>query len=491
MAPAESAPASTPSSSGTLSAPGPRIVVPESEARAILSAWTARLDADADNAITTLDLSCRSWTVPALLILEPALVRIAPTVTHLKLDDVIASLPTAEGFATLAFFNRIFAPAPAPHVTRVDLSDNALGTRSLDVIPNLLENAPRLCHLSLHNCGMSLEVAEQLSARLGGGDDSASESTDADANASAGIAGQLRSLRLGRNQMGPEGAAAFGRLLSRCRSLRRLSYAGSRALGPGTRALLDGLVTMAASRPGGRTALVELDLDDCSFGTGADADADALGPLCALIRSSPRLAKLVLKDGGLGPGADGFDLLVAALVAGNCPLRYLDVGCLDLEADGAAALAAYIGQHLTGTLVELHLETNLIEDGGLRTLLPVLAKCKKLKVLNLTENGLEEEGYRALAATRIPGLRKLLMKENGEEDVADEVKDAIRGLYPVVLMADDDEEDATAGAADDDNDDEDDAGDDDEDDAGDGEETPAAGGAADDALAGAMGGLRI
>ena len=139
--------------------------------------------------------------------------------------------------------------------------------------------------------------------------------------------------------------------------------------------------------------------------------------------------------------------------------------------------------------MELHLETNLIEDGGLATLLPVLAECPKLRVLNLTENGLEEEGYQALADTRIPSLRKLLMKENGEEDVADEVKDAIRGLYPVVLMADDDEEDATAGAADDDNDDDDD--DDDDDDAGDGEETPAAGGVADDALAGAMGGLRI
>ena len=113
-------------------------------------------------------MSCRSWTVPTLLILEPALIRIAPTVTHLKLDDVIASLPTDDGFATLGFFNRIFGPDVAPNVTRVDLSDNALGTRSLDVIPNLLENAPKLCHLSLHNCGMSLEVAAQLSARLGG-----------------------------------------------------------------------------------------------------------------------------------------------------------------------------------------------------------------------------------------------------------------------------------------------------------------------------------
>ena len=148
-----------------------------------------------------------------------------------------------------------------------------------------------------------------------------------------------------------------------------------------------------------------------------------------------------------------------------------------------AALAAYIDHHLTDTLEELHLETNLIEDGGLATLLPVLAKCTKLAVLNLTENGLEAEGFQALADTRIPNLRRLLMKENGEEDVEDEVKDAIRGLYPVVLMADDDDEeddDATANVDDADADaDADDA----DADAGDDE-----GG---DALAGAMGGLQI
>jgi len=322
-------------------------------------------------------------------------------------------------------------------VTSVDLSDNALGTRSLYVIPNLLVNAPKLCHLSLHNCGMSLEVAAQLSARLGGE-----------------IAGQLQSLFVGRNSMGPKGAASFGRLLASCCSLRRLSYAGSRAGPEGTRALLDGLVTMAASCPGGRTNLVELDFDDCSFGTGADGDADALLPLCALIRSSPHLVKVVVKDGAViaykkdekKPDYNGLLLLFEALVAGGCHLRHLDVGCLDLGEDGASVLAAYIGQYLTDTLVELHLETNYIEDDGLQILLPVLVKCTQLTVLNLTENGLEEGGYRALAATRIPSLRELLMKENCEEDVDDKVKDAIRGMYPVVLMADDDDDVDETGA---------------------------------------------
>ena len=403
---------------------------------------------------------------------EPALQRIAPTVTFLKLDDIIASLETEDGFATLGFFNRIFSPEKAPNVTRLDLSDNALGTRSLDVIPNLLENAPKLAELSLHNCGMSLEVAAQLSARLGG--ENRSGEGSGDSSGAGGIAGQLQALYLGRNQMGPEGATSFGRLLSQCSAIRKLSYAGSRARATGTRALLDGLVQMAQSCPDGITQLLELDLDDCSFGTGDDDEADALIPLCALIRSSPQLAKLILKDGGLGP--EGFDLLVDALIAGGCQLRYLDVGCLDLEEDGAGALATYIDEHLVDTLEELHLETNMIEDGGLAKLLPVLAKCSKLRVLNLTENCLEEDGYQALADTKIPNLKKLMMKENCEEDVDDEVKDTIRKMYSVVLMADDDEDTGVA---------------DDEEEKGEGEAAAGGGGAADDALAGAMGGLQI
>lgn len=461
--------------SSTLSAPGPRIVVPESEATQILTSWTAQLDAPGCPPITTLDLSCRAWPLPTLLVLEPALERIASTVTFLKLDDIIASLETEDGFATLGFFNRIFAPDRAPNVTRLDLSDNALGTRSLDVIPNLLENAPQLADLSLHNCGMSLEVAAQLSARLGGGEGSSS-TTEEGGGAAGGIAGQLQALYLGRNQMGPEGATSFGRLLAQCPALRRLSYAGSRARAAGTRALMDGLVKMARSCPDGITRLVELDLDDCSFGTGDDDEADALVPLCALVRSSPNLAKLVLKDGGLGP--EGFDLLVDALVAGGCKLRYLDVGCLDLEEDGAAALATYIDEHLVDTLEELHLETNMIEDSGLAKLLPVLAKCTKLRVLNLTENCLEEDGYQALADTKIPNLKKLIVKENCEEDIDDDVKDCIRKMYPVVLMADDDED---TGVADEEE----------EEEKKEGEAGATGGGAADDALAGAMGGLQI
>mmetsp|Transcript_14961 Transcript_14961/g.33410 ORF Transcript_14961/g.33410 Transcript_14961/m.33410 type:complete len:178 (+) Transcript_14961:48-581(+) len=129
--------------STTLSAPGPRNKVPIEEAQTILTSWNAILSSNASAnppvTVTTLDLSCRSWSLPVLTVLEPALMEIAPTVRTLKIDDVIASLPTEDGFATLAFFNRVFHPDLAECVTDVDLSDNALGTRSLDHIGDLLQ----------------------------------------------------------------------------------------------------------------------------------------------------------------------------------------------------------------------------------------------------------------------------------------------------------------------------------------------------------------
>jgi len=411
--------------SSTLSAAGPRIKVCESEAKRILTKWQATLAANnASNppvAITTLDISCRAWPLPTLEVLEPALVQIAPTVTTLKIDDIIASLPTDDGFATLAFFNRVFNPAMAPNITEIDLSDNALGTRSLNHIPDLLERSPKLNHLSLHNCGMSKEVARQLSEKLG-----------------STIAPQLKSLRLGRNQMGKEGASSFGELFQLTTSLECLSYAGSRPLSEGTMDLCKGLVALAEAGEDGKTKLVELDLDDCNFGTGENEEEDALLPLCTVLRASPNLKKLVVKDGGLEQ--DGFEILVDAVVESGAKLSYLDIGALDLEEDGAEALANFIKDHLSDSLEELHAETNSFEDGGLQKLLPVLVNCPKLKVLNITENLLEADGFAAISTTKIPTLEKLVMKENMEEDIDEEVVKNIRGLYPTVLIADDDEE---------------------------------------------------
>lgn len=403
----------------TLSAAGLRARVTVQEAEVIRDAWMAQLDGGAT--ITRLDVSCRAWPLESLLVLEGVLARAAPTVRELKIDDIIASLPTSDGFASLGFFNRVFPPSTSPDIHTVDLSDNALGTRSLDYVPDLLAR-PGLERLRLTNCGMSREVAEALAEQL-------------TANAA-----RLKELRLGRNQMHKEGAASIAALLPLCTSLEQFGYEGSRPLREGTLSLANGLRGLVENA-GGASPLAELDLNDCFFGTG-EGDDDALPILLGVIRASPRLTKLVLKDGGLE--ATGCEALLEALVASGARLEYLDVGALELGEDGGGALADYINDHLKESLVELHAETNELEDAGVEKLLAVLVECPALRVLDLTENLLEEEGWRALAENRIPGLQKLIIKDNAEEDIDDDILKTIRGMYPIVLVAEDDTEETVS-----------------------------------------------
>jgi len=408
-----------PNDATTLSAAGLRARVTVEQAEEICKIWQAQLDAGA--IITKIDVSCRAWPLECLLKLETALSRAAPTVQILQIDDIIASLPTDDGFASLGFFNRIFPPSASPKIHTIDLSDNALGTRALLHIPDLLAR-PGLERLRLTNCGMSKEVAEALATMLM-------------ANAS-----ELKELRLGRNQMHKEGAASIATLLTQCTRLEQFGYDGSRPLREGTVSLVNGLQALV-EKMGGTSSLVELDLNDCFFGSGEE-DEDALPTLLQVIRASPHLTKLIVKDGGLE--LTGFEALVEALVDSGAQLKYLDVGALDLEEDGATALADYIRDHLKESLVELHAETNTLEDAGVQTLLDILVECPNLRVLDLTENLLEADGFQALVDNRIPSLQKLVIKENMEEDIDDDVVETIRGMYSIVLVADDDREETTA-----------------------------------------------
>jgi len=408
--------------STTLSAAGLRARITVQQAEKIRDKWRAQLDAGA--IITKIDVSCRAWPLEALLVLEDVLAAAAPTVRVLRIDDIIASLPTDDGFASLGFFNRVFHPDASPKIHTIDLSDNALGTRALLHVPDLLAR-PGLERLRLTNCGMSKEVAEALATQL------------------LVNAAELKELRLGRNQMHKEGAASIATLLPHCTRLEQFGYDGSRPLREGTVTLMNGLQALV-EKSGVAPSLIELDLNDCFFGTGEEEE-DALHAMLQVVRASPRLTKLIVKDGGLE--LTGFEALVEALVDSGAKLEYLDVGALDLEEEGAATLADYINDHLKESLVELHAETNMLEDAGVQTLLTVLMECPNLRVLNLTENSLEADGFQALVVHRIPSLQKLIIKENLEEEIDDDVLEAIRGMYPIVLIADDDVEETAASAA--------------------------------------------
>lgn len=407
--------------SATLSAPGPRTVVDEETAGQILAQWENQL-AESDATITTLDLQCRPWPAATLEVFRPLLTRLAPSIKVLQLDDIIASLQTEAGLATLGFFADVFAESP---LEALYLSDNALGIRGCDILRPLITR-PSMQHLYFNNCGMSKEVADVFLETL--------DTT----------APHLRSIGLGRNQMGAEGAARLGDLVQRCERLQTLDYFGSRPLKAGTLALCKGL---AACVGAGHADLRELDLNDANFGSGEEEEQDGILPLCEAIRGSPNLEKLIVTDGELE--AEGVTRLLEALTASGAKLRYLDMGCLEIAAEGAEALAEYCQSVVADSLEELHLETNELEDEGTSILMPALVSCTKLRVLNLSENAISTDGFQAIIDNRIPNLQKLVLRGNDDEvQEQEDVIEQLRSLYPVVILDDDDEEPAVAvGAA--------------------------------------------
>lgn len=415
----------------TLAAPGPRARVSVEEAREIKTQWETQLAENRDDSIviTTLDMSCRAWPLETLKVLEPVLKRIAPTVRILKLDDIMASLLTEEGLDCLSFFDGIFSYSQAPHVTHVYLYDNALGTRGLDSLQHLIGHSLELQHLSFNNCGMSKEVVLRLCDML------------------QERAPHLVGLSMSRNQIGPAGAIRLAELLPLAKDLRRFEYAGSRAGRPGTLALAQGLSNMVQN---GNEGMQEIDMDDCVFGNGED-DQDPIHSLCAVLQKSPKLTKLVVKDGSLE--ASGLAAVLDALQTSGAQLTYLDVGANDIEEDGVTALTSYI-QNCQATLQELHLECNSLgEDCGeeaLPTLLETLSECPNLRVLNVNDNEFSGESFQALLDTKIPSLQILHCKENNhddEENVNADVVEQLRDFYPSVILDDDDEEAAGAAAA--------------------------------------------
>jgi hypothetical protein len=255
--------------------------------------------------IHKLDLSCRVWTPTAMqLVLQPFLERhnVAATVEILKCDDMIASLPTDEGLATLACLADIFSASnnnnnqsssSSSVLQEVNFNDNALGTRGLQRLAPLL-SLPSVTRVYLQNCGISGEAArETLLACLQGR--------------------ALTHVALGLNQMGEMGATCLGTILQQHSKLEYLSYKGSRPLRKGTHGLLQGLALADTSR------LRHLDLNDTDLTSSFDL-------LREVLTKSPQLQSLVLRDGALSQA--GLRVVIQALYASAARLRCLDLGAM-------------------------------------------------------------------------------------------------------------------------------------------------------------------
>ena len=396
-----------------LKAGGARTVVEEDEARSVCARFIDELERFGE--CHTLDISCRAWRPQSLKILHPVLVKIKPTLKVLLIDDIIASLPTDEGLACFEYIAEIFSDAS--QLTRVNLNDNAIGSRGIQCLRPLLTN-PSVTSLSLQNCGLAEADGEVLKKLL----------------TADGTGRTLRELSLGRNQMGSAGAEHIGSLLGSESSipLQLFSYLGSRPLKTGTRALCRGLAILADLCGPKGTMVHTLDLNDCCVGSDED---DPIVDLCAFLRNSPRLQKLTLRDGELN--VSGLAMVLDALQASGAPLTVLDLGAVgELGEEGGGQIIRdflLANGPASASLQELKLDTNELGDEGVATIVTgIAASCRSLQILDISQNELVGiAGH--LRHNHIATLQELKMDDNLDLEPNEDLQ-ILRGMYREVTV---------------------------------------------------------
>ena len=253
----------------------------------------------------------------------------------------------------------------SPHLGRIevlDLSGNALGSRSL----RLLSNCPFLehvHHLCLCRCEINAESAQVFRG--------------------APLVERLESFDLGSNSIGADGARALAdNSLPRLTSLR---LPGNAIQDLGVQALL---------RPGRR--FTNLHLRDNGIG---NAGMEALARWPGL----GRLLTLDVENNVIGNAG----CLALGSYAGDADLSWLSLAHNQVGDRGVEALA---GCPLLRRLTHLNLASNELGDLGCQALAEA-PHSASLQVLNLDYNRIYEKGARALAASPyLEGLTRLQIK---------------------------------------------------------------------------------
>ena len=394
----------------TLKAVGRHDKVTLEEAQAYLTQFEHELNQAGDDAkVETLDISCRVWQAETLAVLADFFsTRVAPTLVHLQMDDIIATLPTDEGLATIQALVDMFQSAVC--LETIHAADNALGERAAALMGPLLV-LPAVRYLSFENCGMSTAVGRQLCAAI------LQDRTST----------PLTHLYMGRNAMQVEGALQVARIVRVSPKLQVFKYNGSRPLKQGTKALMEAFDELAASRE--ELPLVELDLNDCSFGTGQDEQEDSLDALIQVLQKCPHLRHLNLSEGIFGP--TGTAKVLTAIQTAGARLQSFGLGGVNLREDeaeeGVEALLEFLESSVCAGLEKLTLDNNELEDEGTTRIVEALANLHvPLKELSLESNLILDDGAQALLDHKIPTLQKLNLLDN---EIPTELANELVRLY--------------------------------------------------------------
>lgn len=338
----------------TLSFPGGRELVTEARALELVGAFA---DAAAPS-FSHITLRNKSYTLEAARVVAGLFSRLLArdafsALTSVDFADIIAGRPEDEALQVLSTL--CDALSDIKTLTRIDLSDNALGEKGVRACFGLLLGQEDLTHLYFCNNGISAAAAGVIAEEvlLFRGQDTPTK---------------LETFHFYNNMSGDGGAKALAKLLPLSPALRDLRFSATRAQREGSLAFAKAL--------SGLRHLEQLDLSDNTF------KAEGGVAIAAALRQQPNLVELNLRDASIED--DGAVAIADALVA-NSGLVALDVSGNDLTATGARALAK------------------------------ALPKLAKLQVLQVEENEIGSKGAKVLAKAikkSVPALEKLISNVN-------------------------------------------------------------------------------
>ena len=374
--------------------------------------------------------STKSFGAEAAAVAARALANVSATLRHADLSDIIAG--RNENDALDALRTIAAALAEAPFLESLDVSDNALGEKGVRALAAALKRGAAATSGGEGGAG-SGNGAEGSESGKGSSRTPlrsvAMRNVGASVHACAALAetlehaGELRSLHFHNNMSGDEGATFLASIVERAPKLAFLRVASSRVGQEGGKALAGALCAAAKEPGGGGGSLLSLDLSDNPL-------TSAAGPSLSLAVACHRsLRRLVLADTGLLDA--GVAQVCAALARGAAPgLEELDLSLNEVTAVGARSISAALSKSLKKLKI-LNVRENELENAGAKVLAAGLAACPSLTTLDASSNQLRRPGAVALAkavAKAAENLKLLALDENEiSEEGVEEVEEILRG----------------------------------------------------------------
>lgn len=345
--------------SSVLSFDGERELVTETRAHELLQAYTS-LDTSAEvPAFTHITLRNKSYTIEAAKVIAGFFSRLYERgafaqLTSVDFADMIAGRPEDEALQVLATLCDSLEGIKT--LTRIDLSDNALGEKGVRACYGLLLQQEELKQMYFCNNGISAAAAAVIAEEvlLFRGPETPTK---------------LEIFHFYNNMSGDGGAKALAKLLPLSPLLKDLRFSATRAQREGSLEFAKALSSLHK--------LERIDLSDNTF------KAEGGVAIAAALKQQQNLVEVNFRDASLED--EGLIAIAAAISQGTAALQKLDVSGNDLTADSMPSLAR------------------------------ALRKCSQLRVLQVEENEIGSKGAKSLAKAiknHLPQLEKLVSNVN-------------------------------------------------------------------------------